>query len=72
LVRNNEPIEIPKGLDVHYEIELVAIMKKSVYNLAALKTKLSADEYQAVWQNLIGGYAIGIPRTIEIKRLIFV
>lgn len=57
---------IPNGVNVHYEVELAVIFQKEVSDLAYQRSKLSAQAYEELWKDAIGGYALG---TISIVLL---
>jgi len=61
VVNNTNPIPIPAGVNVHYEVELAVIMFKSIHNFKFAKANMTPDQYESLWQSAILGYAIGMP-----------
>jgi 2-keto-4-pentenoate hydratase/2-oxohepta-3-ene-1,7-dioic acid hydratase in catechol pathway len=53
---------IPKGVNVHYEVELALHIKEHVHHLAYQKAKLADEQaWEQLWKSFIGGYGIGCP-----------
>jgi acylpyruvate hydrolase len=51
---------IPRGHQVHYEIELAFVVARNIYNLRRVRAAISPNEFEKYWQNgLIACYAIG-------------
>jgi len=59
VIANDNPVPIPQGVNVHYEVELAVIMLRSVHNLRFGKSNMSAEQYEELWKASIFGYAIG-------------
>jgi 2-keto-4-pentenoate hydratase/2-oxohepta-3-ene-1,7-dioic acid hydratase in catechol pathway len=60
VVDNTFPVQIPNGVNVHYEIELAVIMNRRVKDLGYMRANLTTEEYRQKWMDSIFGYAIGI------------
>jgi 2-keto-4-pentenoate hydratase/2-oxohepta-3-ene-1,7-dioic acid hydratase in catechol pathway len=53
---------IPKGVNVHYEVELALHIRERVHHLAYQKTKVADEQaWEQLWKSFIGGYGIGAP-----------
>jgi len=58
------PLLIPKGVDVHYEIELAVQIRQYNHNLGYWKRKSRDEqEWEQVWKDCIGGYGVAIDFT---------
>ena len=58
------PLLIPKGVDVHYEIELAVQIRRHKHNLGYWKRKsLDEQKWEQVWNDCIGGYGVAIDFT---------
>jgi 2-keto-4-pentenoate hydratase/2-oxohepta-3-ene-1,7-dioic acid hydratase in catechol pathway len=62
---------IPKGVNVHYEVELALHINRHVHHLAYQKAK-AADEaaWEQLWKSCIGGYGIGTAPLSLFRRLV--